>query len=128
MKWEKAPESLVQTFDAALPEDARVERRKMFGYPCAFVGGNMFAGLHEARLIVRLPEEARETLLALEGACSFEPMAGRPMREYVVVPPQVVADPAALREWVGQAFTYGSTLAPKSGEKRTGDRKSRSRR
>jgi hypothetical protein len=56
MKWRKTPEQLVNTFLAALPEDARVERRKMFGYPCAFVNGNMFTGLHQENLIIRLAE------------------------------------------------------------------------
>jgi len=44
--WRKSPDDLIALFYAALPEDPRVERRKMFGYPCAFVGGNLFSGLH----------------------------------------------------------------------------------
>ncbi len=96
MEWQKSPETLVQTFTAALPDDPRIERRKVFGYPCAFVGGNMFAGLHAASIMVRLPGDAREKLLAEPGASIFEHMPGRPMREYVVVPPQLVAEPRTL--------------------------------
>jgi hypothetical protein len=33
--WRKSPDALIVLFDAALLDDPRVERRKMFGYPCA---------------------------------------------------------------------------------------------
>ena len=51
--WKKVPAELARRFEAALPEAEGVERRQMFGCPCAFVNGNMFAGLHEDRLILR---------------------------------------------------------------------------
>ena len=53
MAWRKSSPELIAAFDAALPDDRRVQRRKMFGYPCAFTGGNMFTGLHQENLIVR---------------------------------------------------------------------------
>jgi len=110
MKWKKSSEELVERFYAALPDDVRVERRKMFGYPCAFVNGNMFTGLHEERMIVRLPEEAREKLLARKGAAPFEAL-GRVMREYVVLPSATKA--AERAAWVQQAFGYAAALPPK---------------
>ena len=45
MAWTKAPQSLVDLFTESLPDDPRIERRKMFGFPSVFVGGNMCAGL-----------------------------------------------------------------------------------
>ncbi len=39
--WKKSSAKLIAAFDASLPVDPRVERRSMFGYPCAFTGGNM---------------------------------------------------------------------------------------
>ena len=33
MAWEKAPRALVELFAESLPDDPRIERRKMFGYP-----------------------------------------------------------------------------------------------
>ncbi len=56
MAWEKPSETLIEHFGRWLPDDSNVERRKMFGCPCAFVNGNMFAGVHEQNLIVRLSE------------------------------------------------------------------------
>jgi TfoX/Sxy family transcriptional regulator of competence genes len=113
MAWKKAPEDLVERFHAALPADARVERRTMFGYPCAFVGGNMFTGTHEHRIIVRLPEEKRRALLAQPGATPFEPMPGRVMREYVVVPGPMLDQPKVLASWLSAAFGYAATLPAK---------------
>ncbi len=114
MAWQKSKPALVEAFYEALPGDAAVERRKMFGYPCAFVGGNMFTGLHQQNLVVRLPETKREKLLATAGASRFEPMQGRVMREYVVVPKSMLADRTTLRRWIREAFRYAASLPAKT--------------
>jgi TfoX N-terminal domain len=114
VEWQKAPDALVRAFDRALPDEPRVERRAMFGYPCAFVGGNMFAGLRGADLIVRLPPDARATLLEMPGARIFEPIVGQPMRAYAIAPDTMIADTAALRDWVTRAFAYAAMLPPKA--------------
>jgi hypothetical protein len=111
--FEKSPPALVERFSAAMDRHPSAERRKMFGYPCAFVGGNMATGLFADSWMVRLPDTERAELLAVEGARPFEPMAGRPMREYVVVPPAIVADDAALDRWVGRALAYAGSLPAK---------------
>jgi TfoX/Sxy family transcriptional regulator of competence genes len=113
MKWRKAPESLVRRFDEVLPGDPSVERRSMFGYPCAFISGNMFSGLYQESFILRLAEDKRAKLLAKPGAAVFEPVPGRPMKEYVVVPPNVLADDAAVRGWLRDSMDYVSSLPPK---------------
>ena len=77
--------------------------RKMFGYPAGFVGGHLATCLHEHRWIVRLPDDARAELLREPGAAHFEPMPGRPMKEYVVLPQAIVGDPPALDGWVDRA-------------------------
>jgi TfoX/Sxy family transcriptional regulator of competence genes len=116
MKWTKSPESLVRTFAEALPDAPSVERRSMFGYPCAFVNGNMFAGLHQASLILRLGETERGELLREPGARIFEPMPGRPMKEYVAAPPRVLGNVALLRKWMQKSLAFAASLPPK-GEK-----------
>jgi len=110
-KWTKSPPQLIELFDAVMPGPP-AERRQMFGYPAAFVGGNMFAGLHEHRFVLRLGETDGAELLALGGS-AFEPMAGRPMRGYVVAPPSLLADRAALGRWVGRALAHGASLPSK---------------
>jgi TfoX/Sxy family transcriptional regulator of competence genes len=111
--WRKSPASLVALFDAVLPDDTRVEKRRMFGYPCAFVNGNMFTGLHQENLIVRLDEADRARMTGELGARVFEPMPGRPMREYVALPEAILEDEAESAAWVRRALDFAAALPPK---------------
>lgn len=113
MAWTKSSPELVATFDAVFPADPRVERRAMFGYPCAFVNGHMAFGLHQESFIVRLDDADRAELLARPGAHVFEPMAGRTMREYVVAPPKLVADREAMGRWLARSVEYLASLPAK---------------
>lgn len=110
----KSPPDLVERFRAVTADLPDVERRQMFGYPCLFVGGNMVTGLHQAAWFVRLADKDRAELLRLPGAGPFEPMPGRPMGEYLVLSPAVVADNSAVRTWVELAIEFGRTLPPKA--------------
>jgi TfoX/Sxy family transcriptional regulator of competence genes len=112
--WDKSPAEHVASFDKALPASAKVERRKMFSYPCAFVNGNMFAGLHERNICARVGEATAKDLIASGKAAAFAPMAGRVMREYVAVPAAHCADAALLEPWLAAAFEYTSKLPPKA--------------
>jgi TfoX/Sxy family transcriptional regulator of competence genes len=112
MKWRKSPDELIRLFDAVLPDDARVERRKMFGYPAAFANGNLFCGLHQENLVLRLDEKKRAELMK-SGATSFEPMPGRPMKEYVVAPASLLADRPALKKRIAQSLDYVASLPAK---------------
>src|SRR5262245_18459379 len=99
--WKKSPDELIKLFRAALPKDPRIEHRKMFGYPCAFVAGNLFTGLHQEDVIVRLGEDERRAAIVEEGAKIFEPIPGRLMREYLVVPTGVLKGRGTLAIWLG---------------------------
>ena len=68
-------------------------------------------------MIVRLAEPSREKLLKTAGARIFEPMPGRPMREYVILPVSVIQHQEKLRFWVARALEYGLTLKPKTASK-----------
>lgn len=112
MRFEPSPEALTSLFERVVPGDPDVRRRKMFGWPAAFVGGNMFASLHREAFILRLPREELDEVLALGGR-PFEPMPGRPMKGYVVVPWAILEDDSELAEWVGRALAFGRSLPPK---------------
>lgn len=56
-KWKKSSPAIVERFEAALPRDPRVEPRKMFGYPAAFLSGDFFTGLFEESVVVRVPAD-----------------------------------------------------------------------
>ncbi|MGE0409199.1 MAG: TfoX/Sxy family protein [Amphiplicatus sp.] len=111
MAWRKSPPELVEKFLAALPRDSRIERRQMFGYPAVFVNGNMFAGLHQEDVLVRLPEDERAALLR-EGGRRWEPTPGRAMAEYRLLPTD--PDHATLARWIGRAFAYAASLPARS--------------
>ena len=115
--WRRPDPDLVDRFRAAAAGVAGVELRKMFGFPAAFVGGNMAAGLHQDTVMVRLPEDERNARIA-DGWSLFEPMPGRPMREYVALPPELVEDPDAMRGWIERAATYAASLPPKEAKPR----------
>jgi len=124
MTWMKAPQSLVELFDETLPHAPAVERRKMFGYPAAFVNGNMFAGVFQDQVFARLAPAEKAALEAVHGPHPFEPMAGRPMQAYVRAPDAVMADEAALADFLAKGLAFTAALpakektakAPKAGK------------
>ncbi len=102
--WKKVPGELAARFDVALPVLADVERRKMFGCPAAFVNGHLFAGLHEDRLMVRLPA------LAKEHPCM---LLGRTMKEYALFPDALEMPDRDLARWIAQAYAFARGLPVK---------------
>ena len=113
MPWKRTPPELAARFDRAAPKDPMVVRKPMFGYPALYLNGNMFAGTFQDTIVTRLSESDRTKALKA-GAKQFEPMAGRPMKEYVVVPAADVDKPAALAKWIERARTYAETLPEKT--------------
>jgi len=113
--WRKPDEVLVRRLDetvAALEFDRPVDYRPMFGCPAYFTGGNMFAGVWQETMMLRLSEDDRAEVIAAGGA-AFEPMPGRPMKEYVALPASLVADPEAAAAWVRKAAAYAASLPPR---------------
>lgn len=113
--WRKPDEALVRLLDetiSGLEFDQPVDYRPMFGCPAYFTGGNMFAGVWQETVMLRLPEAERAAATAAGGG-PFEPMPGRTMREYVALPAGMVADPAEAAGWVRKAAVYAASLPPK---------------
>jgi TfoX/Sxy family transcriptional regulator of competence genes len=113
MAWRKSPPALIELFASALPADPRIEPRKMFGYPAAFLNGNLFSGLHQESFILRLPEAAREQVCAKHGATEFEPMPGRKMREYVALPAVILGNRKSLAAWLAKSIAYVGAMPAK---------------
>ncbi len=63
---------------------------QMMGMPAIKRGGKMVGGFWRDAMVFKLPDPPqREAALALEGAALFDPSEkGRPMKEWVVVPPE----------------------------------------
>ena len=67
---------------------ADVQRSVMFGMPSIRRrGGKAFAGLYGEDMVFKLSGDAHAEALALAGSHLFEPMVGRPMKQWVQVPP-----------------------------------------
>lgn len=113
MPWKSTPPDVVAAFEAARPKDPRVVTRPMFGYSAYFVNGNMIGGTFQDGIMVRVKEGEADALIAERKALPFEPMAGRPMRGYVKVPPVDVARPRALAAWLDRALAATLELPPK---------------
>jgi TfoX/Sxy family transcriptional regulator of competence genes len=113
-KFTKAPPDLVARFnDAIRPLMSEIEPRKMFGYPSAFIGGQMFTGLFQDRMHLRLSDADRAEFLKIDGAILFEPMPGRAMKEYVMVPPSILNSDEKLGAWLKKSAAYARSLPPK---------------
>jgi hypothetical protein len=92
----------METFERVADEmlaDPAVARSQMFGSPCLKIGGKVFASLHKGAFVVKLPRERVDALIAAGEGESFEPMAGRAMKEWVQIP-----EPAADSEDEWLAF------------------------
>ena len=122
MALRKSPRALVDAFDRSLPKDALVERRKMFGFPAAFVNGNLFCGLHQEDVIVRLSSDQR-TLLERAGGVRWEPTAGRVMREYMLLPR--TAGARVMKRWLARSLMFARSLPPKAVKGRRPNRSAR---
>ena len=113
MDWEKPSAELSRILDEAAQPFPAIERRKMFGCPAFYINGNMFAGVYGQQLFLRLPPEARASLASELAAKPFEPIAGRPMKEYVAMPKAVWADQQALDDWMRQSVEFVSSMPAK---------------
>ena len=120
MKWKKVSPEMNRFLDdnmSAFPAD----RRPMFGASTYFANGNMFAGIHEDRIILRLSEADRREITSLyDDVTPFEPMPGRFMKEYVTLPESVYGQPDVLKKWLSRSHQYALSLKPKTPSARKG--------
>lgn len=103
----------MELFRSLVPEDHRVTIRPMFGNISAFVNGNMFFGVFGNDLFVRLSDEGKAELLKNNRASMLEPMKGKPMKDYVVLPKTWNTKPETLRSWISKSLEWSSKLPPK---------------
>ncbi len=92
---------------ALLAESDGAVSSQMFGMPVLKIRGKAFTGLLEDALVFKLNGEAHTQAIALTGAKLFEPMLGRPMKEWVVVPVKNATHWAQLAK---DAMEYCATL------------------
>ena len=112
--WPEMDRDLEERIDglaAALP----VRRKKMFGTSSWFMDSNdqMMAGVWGDGVMVRVGEDEAGGLVESGKAEVFDPMGGRPMREYVFLNADRIAEDSDLIEWLERAAGFTAGLAPK---------------
>ncbi len=103
--------ALVAAYDAALPDDPRVESKRMFGMPCAFVNRQMFFGTFEASVVARVGPARVEALAGQPGMRVFTPTVDRPWRDYVQMDLSTAA--GVRKELAAEALVWTAKLPPK---------------
>jgi len=119
MEIPKPDPGAAKIFEELTPAATGVSARKVFGQPAAFVNGNMFFGVFGDKLFVRLSEADRADAKKNAGFVTFEPMPGRAMREYMVLPGSVVKNRSRARAWVTRSLGYAAKLPAKKPDKKT---------
>ena len=77
----------------------------------------MFFGVFGNDLFVRLPDDHRDELLRKKAASLLEPMKGKPMKEYVLIPQAWRTEPETVRLWVSRSLDWASKLPAKKTKK-----------
>jgi TfoX/Sxy family transcriptional regulator of competence genes len=104
-------EDLANRVREAIPTDAEVTERKMFGGLAFLLGRHMFVGIVRSELMVRLGYQAAQQALELDHVREMD-FTGRPMKNMIFVQPAGLHGPA-LEHWVTAAADHARTLAPK---------------
>jgi TfoX/Sxy family transcriptional regulator of competence genes len=109
----KTPKALFDFIDFAT-KDFYCESRKMFGGLAYFVNGNMFTGVHQSVMFLRLSAADQTSIMKeFDEVAPFEPLPGRAMREYVAIPESVFSDAGMVHAWLTKSYTYVSSLPAK---------------
>ncbi len=103
---------LAERVRAALGARQGLTERKMFGGIAWMLHGNMACGVLGHEVIVRLSVEETARALAEPDTRPFD-TTGRPMRGFVVVGGESIAQDGDLRAWVDAGADYASSLPSK---------------
>ncbi|MEZ4669819.1 MAG: TfoX/Sxy family protein [Anaerolineae bacterium] len=120
MAFAKSSPEVVERFTNALPKHPDAQSRKMFGYAACFVNGNFFTGMYEDNIVIRLPGGLKDKFPELARAPGFNPMGqGKGMKDWWVIPDDIVADAGKLRDILAATFIEVHQLPPKEPKKKS---------
>jgi TfoX/Sxy family transcriptional regulator of competence genes len=115
-KWQKPSEQTIAIYQDIVSHLDGVEKRTMFGCPCAFVNGNMFFGVYQDQLFLRMGDEQREQVNQIIPIKCFSPM-GKVMKAYISIPGEIINDPEKLLTLVKNGLSIASELPIKKSKK-----------
>lgn len=105
-------ENLAQRVRRLLAPVDNIYERKMFGGLAFMLNGNMCCCVEKENLVIRTGPDAYDDALTRPHARVFD-FTGRPMRGFVYVESEGLAEEIALRDWVNTAVAFASALPPK---------------
>ena len=118
MKFKKPSAELEVLLEEAL-KTYPCQNRKMFGSQVYFVNGNMFAGVHEDNIFLRLSLEDREKVSSVyHEVVPAMCVLGRVMKKYVTIPRSLFSNPVTLDELLQLSFEFTASLPPKAPRKK----------
>ncbi len=86
---------------------ASVDCRHFFSGAAAYAEGQVFALLTPVGLALKLPSAHRQALMDKHGATPLRQFPKGPIKkDYVVLPPAMRHDPAALRPWLQASLDH----------------------
>jgi hypothetical protein len=105
-------QGLAQRVRDRLGDESAISEKAMFGGLAFLLEGNMAVGVSREDLMVRVGPDASDAALARPHTRPFA-MSGRPMRGWILVAPEGVADDGDLAAWVDQGLAFARSLPPK---------------
>ena len=109
MPYNKEIDARIQKLTSRWPN---TQPKKMFGGVCHMLNGNMFCGVYQDFLILRLGPDQAGTALQLPAVRLFD-ITGKPMKGWVMVSQEGFQSDADLKQWLHQARKFASSLPPK---------------
>jgi TfoX/Sxy family transcriptional regulator of competence genes len=105
-------EGLAERIRGELAEQQGVQEKHMFGGLSFLLNGNMAVGVIKDDMVVRADPEQYDALLELPHARPMD-FTGRPMKGWIYVAPEGLAEDADLRAWIAHGVDYARSLPPK---------------
>jgi TfoX/Sxy family transcriptional regulator of competence genes len=102
-------EGLAERIRDILP---KATEKTMFGGVAWMERGNLVAGVWKDSLIARVPPEETAKAVKEKGVSAFD-VTGRPMKGWVLVEAEAIAEEPELKEWVERSRTFVRTLPAK---------------
>lgn len=108
----QGPKTELRLYEAVVATKAEVER-KGATVPYTSQGGHMFSFLDKTgSMALRLPTELREAFLE-KYVTTIAEQYGKQMKEFVVVPSDLLARTPELADWFDKSFEWVASLKPK---------------
>lgn len=105
-------DTLAERIRAVLRRRLHIQEKRMFGGLGFLLNGNMLVGVWKNLLIARIGPEQAEAALKEEHVRPMD-ITGKPMKGWVMVEPDGVADAASVESWVRRAIEFVDPMPAK---------------